>query len=161
MTTETIIALIVAGFLLLFFEVFIPGGVLGLIGSTLVLIGIVGGFIVKGAEWGFASLLISLIAGMTGFFLWVKYFPKSRFGKKLILQNDAHEWQGFDGQKGGLVGKEGVAHTPLRPAGTAIIDKERIDVVTRGEMIDARTPLKVIAVEGNRVVVTATAERPE
>jgi membrane-bound serine protease (ClpP class) len=160
MTTETIITLILAGFLLLFFELFVPGGVLGLLGSALVMIGIVSGFVVNGAEWGALALLISAVAATAGFYLWAKYFPQSRFGKKFILQSDAHEWQGFDRHNRDLIGREGVAHTPLRPAGTAVIDNQRIDVVTRGERIRAETPIKVIEVEGNRVVVTAVeAER--
>ena len=49
--------------------------------------------------------------------------------------------------------KEGVAKTQLRPSGTAIIDGERVDVVTEGNLIEPGTNLKVVAVEGMRVVV--------
>jgi membrane-bound serine protease (ClpP class) len=72
-----------------------------------------------------------------------------------MLDKDARGWKGTDPSHQALLGKEGLAHTTLRPAGTALIDGVRVDVVTRGELIDARTRIKVIAVEGNRVVVTA------
>jgi len=71
-----------------------------------------------------------------------------------MLDRDARDWKSSDVTQQGLEGKEGVAHSTLRPAGTALIDGVRVDVVTRGEMIEAKTRIRVIAVEGNRVVVT-------
>ena len=71
-----------------------------------------------------------------------------------MLDHDAREWKSSDVAQQDLEGKEGVAQSTLRPAGTALIDGVRVDVITRGEMIAARTRIKVIAVEGNRVVVT-------
>jgi membrane-bound serine protease (ClpP class) len=41
----------------------------------------------------------------------------------------------------------------LRPAGIARIDGRRVDVVSRGEMIESGSPVRVLSVEGNRVVV--------
>lgn len=52
-----------------------------------------------------------------------------------------------------LVGKEGVAQSFLRPAGVAILDGRRVDVVTEGGIISAGARIKVVAVEGNRVIV--------
>jgi membrane-bound serine protease (ClpP class) len=57
-----------------------------------------------------------------------------------------------------LLGAVGVAESMLRPGGTARLrasgmEELRVDVVTRGEFLDPQTPLIVIEVEGNRVVV--------
>ena len=60
-----------------------------------------------------------------------------------------------DPRDAALVGKEGVSTSQLRPAGLATICERRVDVVTRGELLDSGTKVKVIAVEGNRVVVKA------
>jgi membrane-bound serine protease (ClpP class) len=51
------------------------------------------------------------------------------------------------------LGRVGRATTPLRPAGIAEIDGERIDVVSEGEMIEAGTTIVVSRVDGNRIVV--------
>ena len=42
-----------------------------------------------------------------------------------------------------------------RPAGTARIEGRRVDVVTRGEMIESGTWVEVISLSGNRVEVMA------
>jgi membrane-bound serine protease (ClpP class) len=154
MSATTIIALVLAGFMLLFFEVFLPGGVIGALGVMLVAAGVVCGFAFQGATWGAGLLVVSGLLGLVSFWLWIKLIPKTPLGRRLMLSHDAHEWKSSDVSRQGLEGKEGVAHSTLRPAGTALIDGVRVDVVSRGEMIAVRTRIKVIAVEGNRVVVT-------
>jgi membrane-bound serine protease (ClpP class) len=153
MSVETIIALVVVGLLLIFCEVFIPGGILGTIGGVVLLGGIVAGF-ARDVNWGLGLLVAVMVLGSVGFYLWVKYFPRSRMGRQLILANDARTWQGYDATKQALLGKEGMAHSQLRPAGTAMIEGKRVDVVTQGELVDANSRVRVIKVEGNRVVVT-------
>lgn len=54
-----------------------------------------------------------------------------------------------------LIGKVGRAITDLRPAGTALIGDERVDVVTEGPWIEADVAVRVIQAEGYRHVVRA------
>ncbi len=49
--------------------------------------------------------------------------------------------------------KEGEALTALHPAGAALIDGRRVDVMSRGEFIEKGSPVVVIEVAANRVVV--------
>ena len=154
MSVEWIIALLTAGLLLIFCEVFVPGGILGAIGAVLLVVAVGTGFW-HDVNLGFGLLIATLVLGLTGFWLWVKYFPQSRMGKKLFLANDAHDWHSYDTSKQELVNKEGVSHTALRPSGTAIIEEQRVDVVTRGEMLEPNTPIRVVEVKGNRVVVAS------
>jgi membrane-bound ClpP family serine protease len=51
------------------------------------------------------------------------------------------------------MGKQGSSVTDLRPAGTALIEGKRLDVVTDGEYINANTPLIVTGVTGNQIIV--------
>ena len=52
-----------------------------------------------------------------------------------------------------LIGREGTVLTELRPAGSALIDDAPVDVVSEGAYLEKGTAVKVIAVNGNRVVV--------
>jgi membrane-bound serine protease (ClpP class) len=54
-----------------------------------------------------------------------------------------------------LLNKTGQALTLLRPSGMAMIDGKRVDVVTEGPPVEQGTPIKVVAIEGLRVVVRA------
>jgi membrane-bound serine protease (ClpP class) len=51
------------------------------------------------------------------------------------------------------VGQDGVAVTDLRPAGTATIAGERVDVVTEGEYVSQGSAVRVLRSEGYRHVV--------
>jgi membrane-bound ClpP family serine protease len=52
-----------------------------------------------------------------------------------------------------FIGKEGLTVSHLHPSGIAVIDGHRADVVSSGEFIDKHTPVSVIAVTANQIVV--------
>lgn len=51
------------------------------------------------------------------------------------------------------VGESGVALSILRPSGNARFGESIVDVITRGEFIEPTSPIRVLAVEGSRIVV--------
>ncbi len=74
----------------------------------------------------------------------------------LALRRELSRLSGVVSQDAGLdalIAKDGVAVTDLRPSGTVLISSMRLDVVTDGEYIESGTPVVVIAVTGNRIVV--------
>jgi membrane-bound serine protease (ClpP class) len=52
---------------------------------------------------------------------------------------------------------EGHALTDLRPAGTAVVNQERLDVVTEGTFVKAGSTVVVIRSDGYRHVVREQA----
>jgi membrane-bound serine protease (ClpP class) len=59
------------------------------------------------------------------------------------------------------MGRTGTALTALRPSGTAIIDDERVDVVSQGDFLSAGTAVQVVNVSGSRVEVKGVRELAE
>ena len=153
MKTEWIIGLALIGLLMVLTEIIVPGMVIGSIGTLLIVTALVLAFVHGGAVFGFSLLLGVLAVGGILFWLWLTYFPRSGMGKRMILQKDGREWRGYEKKYELLLGKTGVALSMLRPAGIATIEGNRLDVVTRGEMIDAGSPVEVVEIEGNRIVV--------
>ena len=51
------------------------------------------------------------------------------------------------------VGTQGNAVTDLRPAGIAVINGKRVDVVTRGEYLEKDSAIIVTAATGNQIIV--------
>jgi membrane-bound serine protease (ClpP class) len=92
-------------------------------------------------------VVVGVIAGAL---VWFKFFPDSRFAKVFISERTVGEI-GTDRPE--LLNQTGKALTTLRPSGTAVISGRRIDVVTEGPFIEAGAAVKVVAVEGMRVVV--------
>ena len=58
-----------------------------------------------------------------------------------------------------VVGELGVAHTPLRPGGKGRFGERTIDVLASGDFLDRGTPIRVVRVTGNQVLVEAMEEQ--
>ena len=156
-----VLLLFLAGMALLFCEMFIPGGILGMIG----IISIGGSIFLAFRDYpdntALAVLAGELLALAVGVVIGLRIFPHTPIARRLTLAREFNASGGFTSASSDLeeyVGKEGVAVTTLRPAGMALIDGNRINVVTDGEFIEKDAPVKVSEVEGGRVVVQAVTE---
>lgn len=148
-------ALVAGGFLLIAAEIFIPGGFLGAIGVLTIIGAGVTGFSAFGAQGGLLSALGLFVGGTIFLGLWIKYAPKSFFGKWFTLEADGRDYKSFDDSQKPLIGKSGHAHSDLRPSGIALIEGQKVDVVSEAGFVEHGTPIKVIEVTGSRVVVRA------
>ena len=145
-----IIILIVAGMALLLAEVFLPGMIAGIIGAMLQVSAIVLCYNTYGFATGTMLLVAVLFVNCIGFVWWLQFFPKSYIGRKLTLGGH-NPTSHADYSR--LLGREGVAVSQLRPTGVALIDGERVDVMAEEGFIPAQSPLKVVQVEGPKVMV--------
>lgn len=103
-----------------------------------------------------AALVLALAATIIIFFAGLKLMSRYQMWYKLTLQNKQKNEEGYVAPLRELAlfkDREGVALTPLRPAGTAEVDGHRLDVVTGGEFINPGARIKVVKVEGTRVIV--------
>ncbi|MGF7185489.1 membrane-bound serine protease (ClpP class) [Desulfitispora alkaliphila] len=149
--------LFLAGIILVLVEVFVtPGfGVAGIGGVIALIASIVT------ASISFNQAIISLAAMSFGtvllFLLSFRFFKTRNFWKRVVLGDKMETDKGYvsaDSSLVELLGKEGVTLTPLRPAGTIEIeDGRRVDVVTEGSFIGNNTDVKIVKVEGTRVIV--------
>ena len=148
---EIVVALLVVGALLLFLETILPGLIAGIGGFCCLVAGVWISYSRFGAQTGHIVLLCVLAGLAVAMVVWIKYFPESRFARPFI----SHGVIGGTQEMGNLLNKTGTAHTNLRPSGTAVIEGQRVDVVTEGGMISKGASLKVVQVEGTRIVVRA------
>ncbi|HOJ06910.1 MAG: nodulation protein NfeD [Ignavibacteriota bacterium] len=163
------ILLFVLGLVLLLAEIFIiPGfGVTGVSGIALILVSIFLALLgsdpfldMKTVSMAIIQLSVSLVAALTGIFLLAKFLPKSTAFSRLVLAETQTADKGFVSfpSDTNLIGKTGIAYTTLRPGGTALIDDRKVDVVADSEYIEKDKKIKVIRVEGIKVVVTAVKD---
>ena len=153
MDLSIIIALFVSGILLLFAELLLPGGVIGLLGCVALLTGVAGVFYTYSLGTACLVTCAVVLFMLILFYAWFKYFPRTETGKRLLAATDANDWRSFDPEYRQLLNKSGLSHTVLRPSGLAIIDGKKYDVVTQGELLPPQTPIIVVNIEGNRIVV--------
>jgi membrane-bound serine protease (ClpP class) len=163
LATMTDFLIIFVGVLLLLVEVLlIPGfGLAGLSGIGIILWGLyelllpdvpVGHEIHSMVLTGFT---IGIIGGIIGFILLFKLMTKTEFWQKLTSPNVQEKEKGYSSSIGleDLTGEEGITDTDLRPSGWVNVGDQRIFVVTEGSYINKNEKVKILSVDGNRVVV--------
>ncbi len=144
------------GLIALVLEVFIfPGfGVPGILGVILVGWGIF--LIAVDVTQIMSALVLALIASVVVFVIGLMLMSRYRMWQRLALHDKQQRREGYVAPLTELeqfINKEGVALTPLRPSGTMEVKGYRLDVVTGGEFIEPGSKIKVIKVEGTRVLV--------
>lgn len=145
-----VVTLIVVGAILLLLETVLPGAVAGIAGAVCLFAGVVIAYRDLGVESGNLTLVGVATGLLVGTIFWIKYFPHSGFVRRFASERTSGE---IGTERPELLHQTGVAFTTLRPSGTALINNQRVDVVSEGPLIERGTPVKVIAVEGIRVVV--------
>jgi len=156
-----VVLLGVVGIGLIFSEIFIPGGVLGVMG----LLALIGSIVVAAMSFSTPGIVVTVvvipIAGILAWILAFRVLRKTRLGRSVFLQTTQQGVSVISGsaeEYTKFIGKRGVAQSHLRPAGVADIEGERVDVVTEGEYVKPGTPIEVLALEGNHLVVRAIEE---
>jgi membrane-bound serine protease (ClpP class) len=160
------ILMFLAGVILLLVEIFvIPGfGFAGISGIILVLLSIFLSLIGSdpfinpdSISIAIIQLAFAIVAALVLIFLLAKYLPKSDIFSRLVLSEEEKAEDGYVSvtEEQDLLHKKGIAITILRPVGIAEIDGKRVEVVSDGEFIQPGTEIRVIKVEGMKVIVTS------
>ena len=159
------LAIFAVGLGLLLVEVIvIPGfGIAGLAGVGLMLGSLVVTQLGDFQLWNvdeIAAVIVRLSASMVGAFVlslvMLRSLPRMASFNRLVLETETRASEGYVSSsraENELLGKEGVTVSELRPAGIALIDGRRTDVVTDGEFVAVGQAVEVVEVSGNRVVV--------
>jgi membrane-bound serine protease (ClpP class) len=155
--------LVGAGIALLVAEIFItPGfGAAGALGIVALISGLGLSLFGAGATWEFvigamSRVVFSLLLAITGSLVMLRFLTRLPFGRRLILETELLAGAGGSSAPESdmrWMGKSGTALSPLRPAGIAMIEGERVDVVSDGDLIEPGVPIVVTHVDGNRIVV--------
>ncbi len=149
-----IATLFVVGVLLLAFEVFLPGGILGIFAGLSMLAGTVLAFSDHGMGGGLFALGVAII--LVGSVLYFEFaiLPKTALGKRLFLKSaitgtSTPEWERD------YTGEEGVTLTALAPSGYIEISGKRLEAFSRSGFLEAEQPVKVVGTDNFRLIVTS------
>jgi len=132
-----IIGLVLAAFVLVFFEVILPGGILGLLAVVCIIAATWLGFSEFGLYGGGITLLVSVFGTALLVFVEFKLLANSRLGRGFFLSSavsgHSNQAQGEDS----LVGSEARTITRLNPSGKVAIEGRSYEAYSEDGFIDA------------------------
>jgi membrane-bound serine protease (ClpP class) len=152
------IGFLLLGFTLLLLEIFvIPGlNIFGLLGLLAVSTGVYIAYL----KMGLVEAVLIAAVGIFITLVLLRSVIKSRGWRSLVLSNSVSRAEGFDSARkdfASLLGLVGEAVTPLRPTGRVRFEEELVDVVSEGGFVLQGDRVRVIAINGHRVVVQPLA----
>ncbi len=143
------------GLVLVGIEIAVPGfGIFGVSGLIALLVGVV--LAAPTPRQGIGVLAIALAVTLIAIPVLIKVFGHSRLVKRLVLSSAETVEAGYTHgprERTDLHGKVGMTQTVLRPAGSVIIDGIRVDAIADGVFIEKDTPVRVVRVDGTKVIV--------
>ncbi len=156
------IILFVIGAGLVVAEIFLPFGIAGAVGS----LAIFGSIILAGGNPRDMAIavLIAMVISIIGMVIIMKFFGKKlHLLNKVVLMDSTDTASGYvsNVNRVELLGRMAITSTPLRPSGTIELDGERIDVISEGSYIGKGKSVKIVKVEGSRIVVREPVEKGE
>lgn len=151
--------LLAAGFAFVFLEAFLPSaGLLGITAACFMIAGIVCAF-VESYYSGAIVLLLTFMAVPIYLALMVHIWPHTPIGKMVLLNDPKTDPNDPDDElyqrMTNLVGRLGVAKSEMVLSGQILVEDEKYDAVSDGFPIEVGSPIKVVAVKGNRIYVQA------
>lgn len=154
-----IIICFVIGVGLLITEAFMPGfGVAGITGVILEIITLVMTWFEHGPIATLAMLLIVLLVLAIAISTSLRSFTSGRLSKSSLVHSATESNEsGYRSVENLTVfmDREGVASSVLRPTGIADFDGVRLNVSSEGDYIPAGTRVRIIKVEGAKILVRA------
>ena len=152
-----IVILFLVGVGLLVLEAFMPGfGVAGISGIVVEAVAIALTWLNNGPIAAVGMLLIILSVIAIAISMSLRSATNGRLSKsRLILRETESNEAGYRSTEDMevFVGREGQTTTVLRPTGMAEFDGVRLNVVSEGEFIASGTAVRIVRVEGSRVLV--------
>jgi len=151
---NVILMLFIAGAVLLAAEVFVPGGVLGVLAALALLAGVVLSFIDYGSTGGWIAIGAAL--ALTGITLWFEFMilPKTALGRRLFLKAEiTGASQAPLAERETVVGQAGVADTTLAPTGYVTVAGKRYEAYSRSGLIAKGEALRVVELDNFRLIV--------
>lgn len=140
--------------LCLILEIFLPGGILGLLALFLFSYACIEAYS-HSAVAGHLAVIVSLISTLFSVYFTFKKLPHSKWGKTLFLLNQKAPAPVDEKEK--LIGQEAIAETDLRPVGKICIEKKHYDACTQGDYIKKGSTIKIIKIEAQQLIVELTA----
>lgn len=149
-----VLLLFIGAIILIVLEMFVPGGILGVVGIITLLYALI--YINKTMYNITFIIVISIILSIILYLVNRKIFKRTLLFLNRFILNDAVTTDaGYVAKEtdNDLIGKKMIAHTDLRPAGIASLGEVRYDVVTEGDFIERGKNIEVVTVDGMKIVV--------
>ena len=147
-----ILLLFLLGLVFLFFEVFTPGPIFGILGGLTLIGGIAMAFTNYGGSIGLLTAVGAIVAVGATLYAELVWLPKTRFAQKLSIKSTSGSIDRLP--PGDVVGKTAEALTTLAPSGYVLVEGRRYEAFSQSGHVARGEQLLVAGFDNLRLIVT-------
>jgi membrane-bound ClpP family serine protease len=154
---NAIILLFVLALVFLFFEVFTPGPVFGLLGGLTLMGGVAVATVKFGGGGGLVAGITALAAVGATLYAELVWLPKTRFAQK--FSNRSTSGAPIRQQEvvaAAVLGRTGEALTTLAPSGYVLVERRRYEAFCQSGHAERGAQVRVTGLDNFRLIVTKT-----
>ena len=148
-----ILGFIVAALVLVFFEVMLPGGVLGVLSALCLLVATWFSFEAYGVMGGMAVFFGTLLAMALLVFVEFKLLAKTSIGQKFFLKASIEGHTRGAVAEDSVIGKEGMTLTRLNPSGKIAVDGKNYEAYSQDGYIERDQAIAVVAQDNFKLII--------
>ena len=150
---STIIGLLVAAFILVFFEVILPGGILGIMAALCVIFA----SWTAGAEYGASIGILTFVGSAAAIailvFIEFKLLARTSLGSAFFLKSSVTGHSNIAPAEAAIIGMEGITLTRLNPSGKVAIDGQSYEAHSQDGYIEADQAIQVVAQDNFKLII--------
>ena len=152
---NVIALLFVLGLVFMFFEVFTPGPVFGILGVLTLVGGIAVAATSYGGSAGLIASVVALVAVAATLYAELVWLPKTRFAQKFSVHSTSGKTINQQHvEADAVVGKSAEAVTTLAPSGYVVVEGHRYEAFCQSGHAERGTLLRVTGLDNFRLIVT-------
>lgn len=149
-----IVGIMVLGLALVMLEIFIPGGVVGVLGGICLLAGVAFAFDAYGMEGAIIAFCVGLVGLVACLWFEFKILPKTAAGKRLFLNDVVGGTSQKDVGEESMLGKTASTVTALAPSGYVVFEGKRLEAVSRSGFLEKGERVRIESIDQFKITVS-------
>lgn len=149
----TIIGFVLAALVLIFFEVVLPGGILGVLAAFCILVATWFGYVEYGLLGALTVFFGAIIASCALIFIEFKVLAKTGFGQNFFLRAAVEGHTKVEKTDADIVGKKGVTLTRMNPSGMVAIDGKPYEAFSQDGFLEKDEPVTIVSRDTFKLIV--------
>lgn len=158
-SSSFVLLLFLLGMIFLILEAMAPGfGIFGIGGIVSIVLSII--MASNSVLQAFIYIVLAFIVTIVTVIFALRKLPRRKISKTLFLNTELNKQEGFISSKENdeYINKEGISASDLRPSGKIEIDGVILDAISQNTFIEKGKLIKVIKVEGSKIIVKEKRE---
>jgi membrane-bound ClpP family serine protease len=150
---STVLGLILAALVLIFFEVILPGGILGLMALVSGAVATWLAYLEFGMSGALITLFGTIVAAGLLIYVELKWVARTGLGREFFLKTSVTGHSNVSAAEDSIIGKSGKSLTRLNPSGKVVVDAKTYEAYSQDGYIESDQSIQVVSKDNFKLII--------